>query len=47
MNAGDFDTAVIFASEAVDLIQAVKPAARIVDDIVAEAEAVLARLSSR
>ena len=47
VNAGDFDTAVIFASEAVDLIQAVKPAARIVDDIVAEAQAVLARLSSR
>jgi nitronate monooxygenase len=47
VNARDFDTAVIFASEAVDLIHAVKPAAQIVDDIVAEAEAVLARLSSR
>jgi nitronate monooxygenase len=47
VDARDFDTAVIFASEAVDLIHAVKPAARIVDDIVAEAQAVLARLSSR
>jgi len=47
VNARDFDTAVIFASEAVDLIHAVKPAAQLVDEIVAEAEAVLARLSSR
>src|SRR5215475_565008 len=46
VDAHDFDTAVIFASEAVDLIHAVKPAAQLVDDIVAEAEAVLARLSS-
>src|SRR5262249_39606757 len=47
VNARDFDTAVIFASEAVDLIHAVKPAAAIVDDIVVEAQSVLARLSSR
>jgi nitronate monooxygenase len=47
VSARDFETAVIFASEAVDLIHAVKPAAAIVADIVVEAQAVLARVSGR
>ena len=46
-SACDFDTAVVFASEAVDLIHDVKPAADIVSDIIAEAEAVLARAAGR
>jgi len=38
---GDFDTAVVWAGEAVDLIEDVRPAAEIVRDIVAQAEACL------
>ncbi|MFQ5773711.1 MAG: NAD(P)H-dependent flavin oxidoreductase [Kiloniellaceae bacterium] len=37
--AGDFDTAVVFAGECVDLIDAVEPAGRILERVVAEAEA--------
>lgn len=42
-DAGDFDTAVIFAGEGVDLIRSVEPAGEIVVRVVAEAEAALAR----
>ena len=35
---GDFDTAVIFAGEGLDLIRDVRPAAEIVASLVAEAE---------
>jgi nitronate monooxygenase len=40
---GDFDTAVVWGGEAIDLIDAVEPAGAIVSRIVAEAEAALAR----
>jgi len=40
---GDFDTAVVWGGEAIDLIHAVEPAGAIVSRIVAEAEAALAR----
>ena len=36
--AGDFDTAVVFAGEGLDLIRDVRPAAEIVASLVAEAE---------
>jgi nitronate monooxygenase len=39
----DFDTAVVWAGEAIDLIRSVEPAGAIVERIVAEAEAALAR----
>ena len=41
--AGDYDTAVVWGGEAVDLIHSVEPAAVIVERVVAEAEAALAR----
>lgn len=41
--AGDFDTAVVFTGEAADLIHAVAPARVLVEHIVSEAEAALAR----
>jgi nitronate monooxygenase len=41
--AGDFDTAVIFTGEGIDLIHAIEPARLIVERIVREAEAALAR----
>ena len=41
--AGDFDTAVIYTGEAIDLIHSIEPAAAIVHRVVAEAEAALAR----
>jgi hypothetical protein len=40
---GDFDTAVIYTGEAIDMIHAIKPAAVIVRRVVTEAEATLAR----
>jgi len=40
---GDFDTAVVWGGEAIDLIHTVEPAGAIVARIVAEAEAALAR----
>lgn len=40
---GDADTAVVFAGEGIDLIHAVEPAAVILDCVVREAEAALAR----
>jgi nitronate monooxygenase len=43
--AKDFDTAVIFSGEAVDLIHSVEPAGAIVARLAAEAEAALARFS--
>lgn len=39
---GDADTAVVFAGEAIDMIDAIEPAARIVARIAAEADALLA-----
>jgi nitronate monooxygenase len=42
---GDFDTAVVFAGEAVGLIDGVAPAAAIVRDLVAGAERAMARLA--
>lgn len=42
---GDTDTAVVFAGEAVDLINAVEPAQTIVERIVSQAEALLVRSS--
>jgi nitronate monooxygenase len=41
--AGDVDTAVVFAGEAIDLIHAVEPAAAILDRVIREAQAALAR----
>ncbi|HZS83624.1 MAG TPA: nitronate monooxygenase [Stellaceae bacterium] len=41
--AGDFDTAVVFTGEGADLIRAVEPARDILERMVAEAEAALAR----
>jgi nitronate monooxygenase len=41
--AEDYDTAVVWASEAIDLIHAIEPAGTILTRIVAEAEAALAR----
>ncbi len=41
--AGDFDTAVVFAGEGIDLIHMVEPAGIILDRVVREAEAALAR----
>jgi nitronate monooxygenase len=43
VTAEDYDTAVVWAGEAIDLIHAVEPAGAIVTRIVAEAEAALAR----
>ncbi len=40
---GDFDTAAVIAGEAADLVRAVEPAGRIVERMVREAEALLAR----
>jgi nitronate monooxygenase len=42
-DAGDFTTAVVIAGEAADLIREIRPAAQIVADMVAEAEALLAK----
>jgi nitronate monooxygenase len=44
---GDADVAVVFAGEGIDLIHTVEPAARIVDRVIREAEAALARRFSR
>jgi nitronate monooxygenase len=41
--AGDFDTAVIYTGEAIDMIHAIEPAAAIVQRVVAEAKAALTR----
>ena len=41
--AGDFDTAVIFCGEGIDMIHTVEPAAAIIERVVADAEAALAR----
>jgi nitronate monooxygenase len=41
--AGDFDTAVVFTGEGIDLIGAVEPAAAIVERLVSDAERALAR----
>jgi nitronate monooxygenase len=41
--SGDVDTAVVFAGEGIDLIHAVEPAGVILERVVAEAEAALAR----
>jgi nitronate monooxygenase len=41
--AGDFDTAVVWASEGIDMVRAVEPASAIVSQIVAGAEAALRR----
>jgi nitronate monooxygenase len=41
--AGDFDTAVVFTGEGIDLIHAIEPARLIVERVVREAEAALAR----
>src|SRR5262249_54581233 len=43
MAAEDYDTAVVWASEAIDLIHAVEPAGTVLARIVTEAEAALAR----
>ena len=43
LRAEDFDTAMVWAGEAVDLIRAVQPAATLVSDIGAQAEECLAR----
>ena len=40
---GDFDTAVVYTGEAIDMIDAVEPAADILRRVIAEAEAALAR----
>jgi nitronate monooxygenase len=40
---GDADTAVVFAGEGIDLIRAIEPAAVIIDRVMREAEAALAR----
>jgi len=40
---GDADTAVVFAGEGIDLIRAIEPAAIILDRVIREAEAALAR----
>jgi nitronate monooxygenase len=40
---GDFDTAVIWAGEGIDLVRDIGPASRVVDDLALEAEASLAR----
>jgi nitronate monooxygenase len=45
-SAGDVSTAVVWAGEGVDLVQAVEPAADIVERVVAEARAVLDRIGS-
>jgi nitronate monooxygenase len=42
-DAGDFDTAVVWAGEGIDLIDKIEPAAAIVEQIAAEAEAALER----
>jgi nitronate monooxygenase len=41
--ADDFDTVVIHAGEAIDLVHAIEPAGAIVARVIAEAEAALAR----
>jgi nitronate monooxygenase len=41
--AGDFDTAVVYTGEGIDMIDAVEPAAKILHRVVGEAEAALAR----
>lgn len=43
---GDFDTGVVFAGEAVDLIDSILPAGEIVERIVAEARDILSRLGA-
>lgn len=45
-NTGDIDAQALYAGQSVGLVGAVLPAARIVSDLVAEAEAALARLDS-
>jgi nitronate monooxygenase len=45
--AGDYDTAVLWAGEGADFVTEVEPAARIVDRIVTEAVAALARVNAR
>jgi nitronate monooxygenase len=44
--AGDFDTAVLWAGEGVDLIHEIVPARKIVEDMVSEAEASLDRVGA-
>lgn len=44
---GDADIAVVFAGEGIDLIHAVEPAARILERVIEEAEAALARRFTR
>jgi len=41
--AGDFDTAVVYTGEAIDMIHSIEPAAAILHRVIAEAEAALAR----
>jgi nitronate monooxygenase len=41
--AGDFDTAVVYTGEGIDMIHAVEPAAKILHRVIGEAEAALAR----
>lgn len=43
---GDFDTAVVWAGEAVDLVNEILPAERVVNDLATEARASLARVSA-
>jgi nitronate monooxygenase len=42
--AGDFDTAVVYTGEAIDMIHSIEPAEAISHRVVAGAEAALARL---
>ncbi len=44
MRAGRFDTAVVWSGEGVDLVRSIEPAGRVVETMVAEAEAALARV---
>jgi nitronate monooxygenase len=43
---GDFDTVVVWAGEGVDLVRDIAPASRVVNDLIVEAEACIARSSA-
>jgi nitronate monooxygenase len=43
---GDFDTAVVWAGEGVDLVRDIAPASRVVNDLIVEAEVAIARSAS-
>jgi hypothetical protein len=43
LRRGDFDTAVVYTGEAIDMIHSIEPAEAILHRLVAEAEAALAR----